>query len=131
MKGPEPPENFRHVRRIAQLLIQLAGPQVHGADIRRRVALGRDQRHPKSELQGELLPGALRRVRQLREQLQAPPRERDGTPIVKSADVVLRSLLKVLYGPLVVTSPLKVHCKLGRDLPGTFAVELFHLVPDS
>ena len=49
----------RRGRRLAEDLAELAGPAVHGVNLRRAVSLGRDERHPERRLQAQLAAVAV------------------------------------------------------------------------
>src|SRR5262245_6905494 len=79
----------------------------------------------------EFLPGALGGIRKFVDQLQPATRTPDRLPIRESADVVIRGLLQILSRSLVIPPALEVHCKLGCNFPGTFAVYVLSIIPDA
>src|SRR5262245_38305657 len=79
----------------------------------------------------EFLPGALGGVRKFLDQIQPATREPDRLPIREPANVVVCCLLEILCRPLVIPPALGLHCKLGCNFPGTFAVYVLSIIPDA
>src|ERR1044071_8995517 len=109
MVGPESPENFRDIGRLADLLAQLSGSCVHVSHFRSRIALGRNQWHSQRELKAEFLLGAIGSLGQSFNQFQSSAREYHRLPIRESPDGVVSSLLQILRCPSEVSAALKVH----------------------
>ncbi len=125
MKGPEPPQGLRNLRRGAQPFTKRARPQVQGADFLRRVPLGRNQRHAEGELQPQFLERAALGVRQCRKQFQSPPRGGDRLLISRPVHGIDASLLKVPHRPLMVARLLEMHRQFRRNLIRAISVYLF------
>ena len=82
-------------------------------------------------MQERVLAGRVRLCPAVSRSTPAPVAKRDGLPIRKPADSVFCSLLKILYGLLIVRSPLKVHRKFRCNFSGAFAIERLRLFPYS
>jgi hypothetical protein len=130
MPGCEPKEHSEALRGLTQGIAELEGPGVGLFHLRRGIPPRGDQRRPQDGVQGQLVAGALRRLRQRGQHLQAGRAVRNGVAVAVPPQGILRRLPPVVHGPESVPSTLEVHRQLGGDVSRPFPVGLFQLLPD-
>src|SRR5215204_1741841 len=113
MEGPQTPEDFGNVRRVAQLFIKITCLHVNGAHMRRAVTLDRYQRNAEGEMQAQRFSSSLAIGRKLLDQLDSMTRKIDCFLISKTPDRIVRSFFKVTRCTFVVAAALKMHRELG------------------
>jgi len=122
MKAIEAVEHAEAQRCLAQLVAELVRPGVDFARLRSPHTLGGHQQLPQGEQEREFVVGALRAVRQGREECEPFGHGGDRVMMGIAPGGIGPRLLPIVHGTLDHATALEVDCQLGRDLPRPRAI---------